>query len=120
MSKQADFTRMIKKRKFYFGSMAMLWLLSGMASCGESNAADSGRSGGLSGAVIFEKNCKICHGSDGRLGMNGAKDLSISILKLSERVNVITNGRNMMTPFGKILSPDEIDSVATFTLRLKQ
>jgi cytochrome c6 len=72
-----------------------------------------------SGAAIFDQNCKICHGIDGQLGLNGAKDLSKSQLSLTERVSIITNGKNVMTPFGKILSSAEIDSVAAFTLSLK-
>lgn len=71
------------------------------------------------GTAIFEQNCKICHGSDGRLGLNGAKDLSKSQLSLNDRIAIITNGKNLMTPFVKILSSPEIDSVAAFTLRLK-
>ncbi len=74
----------------------------------------------LSGATIFIKNCKICHGADGRLGLNGAKDLSQSPLSISERINIIANGKNLMTPFGQILSRQEIELVATFTLELTQ
>lgn len=71
------------------------------------------------GAAIFDKNCKLCHGVDGRLGLNGAKDLSLSTLITSERINIITNGKNLMTPFGQLLSPSEIDSVASFTFQLR-
>lgn len=91
----------------------------------DTSSASSETTGGSSpaskktGMTIFEQNCKICHGSDGRLGLNGAKDLSKSQLSLSDRVSIITNGKNLMTPFGKILSSSEIDSVAAFTLRLK-
>ena len=72
------------------------------------------------GSDTFNKNCKICHGSDGRLGLNGAKDLSISQMLFNERVNNITNGKNLMPPFGKILTPTEIDDVANFTLQLRK
>ena len=72
------------------------------------------------GASIFEKNCKLCHGIDGRLGLNGAKDLTISQVSLMERVKIITHGKNLMTPFGTLLSPEEIDSVAEYTLHLSQ
>lgn len=72
------------------------------------------------GMAIFRQNCVVCHGSDGNLGMNGAKHLSESILPLSERINVITNGRNLMTPFKALLKPQEIDSVAAYTLTLKK
>lgn len=80
---------------------------------------ESGAASNKSGPALFGQHCKICHGSDGRLGLNGAKDLSKSELSLSDRVSIITNGKNLMTPFGKILSTTEIDSLAAFTLRLK-
>ena len=72
------------------------------------------------GMAIFRKNCVTCHGSNGKLGLNGAKDLSISTLSMEERVGIITNGKNLMTPFAAVLSPKEIQAVAAFTLTLKE
>ncbi len=72
------------------------------------------------GAAIFNDNCKLCHGSDGRLGLNGAKNLTLSKMPLNERVNIITHGKNLMTPFGGLLLTAEIDSVAAYTLKLSQ
>lgn len=71
------------------------------------------------GRTVFQKNCVVCHGADGKLGLNGAKDLSQTTLGLPERVNQITYGKNLMTPFAGILSPDEIEAVAAYTLTLK-
>lgn len=70
------------------------------------------------GMAIFRKNCVTCHGTDGKLGLNGAKDLTSSPLTLEERINIVTNGKKLMTPFGKILSPEEIRVVAEYTLTL--
>lgn len=67
------------------------------------------------GLAIFRKNCVTCHGTDGALGMYGAKNLPQSTLSLEERVNIITNGKNMMTPFGTLLSYEEIQAVAAYT-----
>lgn len=72
------------------------------------------------GSAIFRKNCTTCHGANGSLGLNGAKDLSSSILSLEERVNIITEGKKLMTPFGKLLSPEEIKAVAEYTIGLKK
>jgi len=72
------------------------------------------------GMAIFRQNCVICHGADGRLGLNGAKDLSSSLVPIEERIQIITKGKNLMTPFGSILSPDEITAVANYTLSLKK
>jgi cytochrome c6 len=72
------------------------------------------------GMAIFRQRCVICHGSDGNLGLNGAKHLSESVLPVEERINIITNGKNLMTPFRSLLSPEEIQAVATYTLTLKK
>ena len=72
------------------------------------------------GAAVFRKNCTTCHGADGALGLNGAKDLGASTLSLEERVIIITEGKKLMTPFGAILSPEEIKAVAEHTLTLKK
>lgn len=72
------------------------------------------------GMVVFRQNCVICHGADGRLGLNGAKDLTLSERPLEERVQLITHGKNLMAPFQSILSPEEIAAVAAYTLTLKK
>lgn len=68
------------------------------------------------GQQLFEQHCKLCHGSDGKLELNGAKDLNLSQLTLAERVLMVTNGKNAMTPFKSILSEEEIREVARYTL----
>jgi mono/diheme cytochrome c family protein len=70
------------------------------------------------GMAVFRKNCVTCHGSDGTLGLNGAKDLTKSTLSLEDRVNLITNGKKLMTPFKALLSPEEIQAVAMYTQSL--
>ena len=72
----------------------------------------------IDGEAIFKKYCVTCHGVDGKLKLNGAKDLSISQLSLAEKVIQVTKGKNTMTPFEGILSPPEIQAVAEYTLTL--
>lgn len=72
------------------------------------------------GMAVFRQYCLVCHGADGKLGLNGAKDLSVSALTLEERLNIITNGKKLMTPFNEVLSPEEIKAVAEYTLTLKK
>jgi cytochrome c6 len=71
------------------------------------------------GRAIFKQYCIVCHGADGKLGLNGAKDLTQTTFSLDERIALITNGKNMMTPFGELLSAEEIRAVANYTLKLK-
>lgn len=110
-------------RKSIFGTAL---LLVGTLSCGSPQSPANGtddtvqadsRSGAgrPNGQAIFRQYCVVCHGADGKLGLNGAKDLTQSTLSLEEKITQITHGKNLMTPFGEILSPEEINAVAAYT-----
>jgi len=73
----------------------------------------------LTGKQVYKANCTLCHGMDGKLGANGAKDLVISPLTLDQKKEIITNGKAKMLPYRAILSPAEIDSVVAFIEILK-
>jgi len=73
----------------------------------------------VDGQALYKKYCTLCHGVDGKLGLNGSKDITISKLTEPERVVQITKGKNTMTPFEGILSPEEIQAVAAYTMTLK-
>lgn len=73
----------------------------------------------VDGFQVFKKNCKTCHGADGSLGLNGAKDLRVSTLSIEQRIETITHGKGVMTAFETILSPEEIKAVAEYTTTLK-
>lgn len=75
---------------------------------------------GTNGAAIYRQYCVACHGADGKLGLNGAGDLTMSKLTLEERIVQISKGKNMMAPFEEVLTPKEIKAVAEYTLRLKK
>lgn len=72
------------------------------------------------GMAVFRQKCVTCHGADGALGLNGAKNLGESMLTLDDRINIITNGKKLMTPFGTLLSPEEIKAVAEYTQTFKK
>jgi cytochrome c6 len=59
------------------------------------------------------------HGADGKLGINGAKDITVSKLTLEEREAQIKKGKNTMTPFEGVFSETQIKSVAAYTMTLK-
>jgi len=54
------------------------------------------------GKLIYKQYCVACHGADGKLAISGAKDLSVSTIDMAERINQITNGKGMMTPYNLI------------------
>ncbi|MEM8524144.1 MAG: cytochrome c [Bacteroidota bacterium] len=72
------------------------------------------------GKAIYKRACIVCHGVRGDMGASGAFNLTTSELTLEERINVITNGRNAMAAYKKILKEEEIAAVAEYTLTLKK
>lgn len=72
-----------------------------------------------SGKVLFNKNCAVCHGSDGKLGLNGAHDLSKSNLNTTGRVYMVTQGLGKMPSFKDQLTPEQIQQVVAYSLTLK-
>ncbi len=93
--------------------------------CGSSNVSDNNTSARATppppdGEKLYKQNCVMCHGLSGDMGASGAFNLTTSELTTDERIEVITNGRNAMTPFKALLSPDKIKAVAEYTLSLKE
>ncbi len=87
--------------------LAFIW------ACNNPGVSNSG--GDDLGEAVFKKNCKLCHGIDGKQMLNGAKDLNLSTMTLEERVNIITNGKKVMIPFKDVLTAKEIKAVAQYT-----
>src|SRR6185503_9592218 len=71
------------------------------------------------GEQIYKRYCILCHGADGKLGVNGAKDITISKLTLEEREAQIKKGKNTMTPFEGILTETQMKSAALYSMTLK-
>lgn len=74
----------------------------------------------INGGDIYNRYCVSCHGKDGKMGISGAKDLSISPLTLEEKISVISYGRGGMMPYKDLLSKEEIEAVAQFIKKLKK
>ena len=72
------------------------------------------------GRLVYKQYCVICHGADGKLAISNATDLSASTATLEERIEQITNGKGLMTPYKDILSEDQIQSVAEYLVELRQ
>ncbi len=95
-----------------------------IASCGQNAEPPASNSVASSstpnGEAIYKKYCIACHGAIGDMGMSGAANLQQSQLPLEARIALIRDGRNMMTPFKGILSEEEIEAVAHYTMQLSQ
>lgn len=68
----------------------------------------------VAGKALFEEKCTLCHGNDGKLGMSGAKDLSITMLDHQSIVTIISDGKNTMAPYKTVLTPEQIEAVASY------
>lgn len=102
-------------KKYFIISIGILAL----ASCG-SDADPSDKKEKPSAENVYLQNCSICHGDDGKLGVSGAKDLSTSVMSMEERVSIIKNGKNGMTPFQGMISDEEINLVAEYITSLRK
>lgn len=71
------------------------------------------------GKALYEQNCAVCHGEDGKMGSAGAKDLSVSALNAEQRFSIITNGKGAMTPFKDVLDEEQRKAVAAYLDELK-
>ena len=77
-------------------------------------------SNGMSGQKIYTEHCSRCHGDDGKLGMSGAADLSVSTLDIPARIDVIKNGKNGIMPAYVTIGDDQIKTVAEYIESLKK
>ena len=68
----------------------------------------------VSGKEIFEEKCTLCHGSNGKLGLSGAKDLSVTALDHQNIVTIISEGKNTMASYKAVLTPEQIEAVANY------
>ena len=74
----------------------------------------------VDGKTVFESRCVSCHGEDGQLGLMDAPNLTKSELDAAARIEIITNGKGVMQPFGGMLTEEEIQAVATYVETLKK
>jgi mono/diheme cytochrome c family protein len=72
------------------------------------------------GAAVYEANCAMCHGGNGKKGLNNAKDLSVSTLDKASIIEIVKNGKGTMPGYKDALSEKEVDAVADYVLTLKK
>jgi len=88
---------------------------------GDNNTAKAQKvSKKVDGKKVYKTNCVNCHGMYGNMGASGAKNLMESTFSLEERVEIITNGKGVMTPFKDLLNEEKIKAVAEYSMTLKK
>jgi mono/diheme cytochrome c family protein len=91
--------------------------------CGSNGMAEEeGHGPRDGGAQLFSMHCSLCHGKDGGLGLNGARDLRRSMLTAAEMKAIVLNGKGVMMPYKNALTPAQIDAVVDHvrTLRVNE
>lgn len=68
---------------------------------------------------IFNRNCALCHGPNGKMSINGSKKLNLTNTSLEERVAQVYFGKGTMTAFKGLLKDAEIIAVAGYIDELK-
>jgi cytochrome c6 len=63
--------------------------------------------------------CELCHGANGKLGFNDAKDITVSTLSRAEMLAIVTNGKGVMMPYKNALSKAELDAVVAHVRTLR-
>ena len=89
------------------------------SSCGGGGSESGSAENTADGKAVFNQYCSLCHGEDGKREANGAKDLTLSQMPLKERVAMIKDGKNLMTPFEGILTPEQMEAAAKYSMTLK-
>lgn len=69
--------------------------------------------------MLFERTCASCHGMDGSASGGGVKVLKSTLLDAPAISQTITNGRGGMPAFGGQLTPQEVQSVTDYVIRLQ-
>ena len=72
------------------------------------------------GQALYEHHCARCHGADGTRGMFGARNLQKSLLPDTAIILQIMNGRRIMPPFKKKLTPDQINELSAYIKTLRK
>ena len=107
-------------------SLLMIIMAYGLAEMSKKQKSLSSDESGLNssdtavmGQNVYSSYCTKCHGEDGKKGFMGAYDLSVSTLDKTAVTEIVTNGKESMTPFKDILSTEQIEAVAGYVQTLK-
>ncbi|HRD52198.1 MAG TPA: c-type cytochrome [Flavobacteriales bacterium] len=99
-------------------TVAIVLLIVLAVACGSASAPSPAEDGALKGAQLFKMHCELCHGANGKLGFNEAKDLTASALTRAQMIAQVTNGKGKMMPYKNVLTAKEIEAVVDYTRTL--
>ena len=104
-----------KKKNKILATLSFFFIVVSFSLAYKSKAAKAGEKIiAINGKQIFTEKCALCHGGDGKLGVSGAKDLSVTQLPHAGIVEIVTNGKNTMAPYKETLTAEQIEAVASY------
>ncbi len=104
-----------KKKNKILATLSFFFIVVSFSLAYKSKAAKAGEKiVAVNGKQIFEEKCTLCHGDNGKLGMSGAKDLSVTQLPHAGIVEIVTNGKNAMASYKDALTAEQIEAVASY------
>jgi len=71
------------------------------------------------GALLFKKNCKVCHGKNADKETKKIPSLMKSTLALDEMTQIVMEGKETMPPFAETLKAEEISAVLAYVQKLQ-
>jgi mono/diheme cytochrome c family protein len=71
------------------------------------------------GQALFNAQCIVCHGVDGKANLSGAKDLTLSTKPEQEMVEIIKTGKNTMPRMADIYNEAELNALAKYVKSLR-
>lgn len=86
----------------------------------ETGSADNAMEKISRGKIVYETNCKLCHGEDGTLGASGAANLKTSTLKETDLITIVSYGKNAMMGYKDIISKEEVENVVAYIETLRK
>ena len=71
------------------------------------------------GEALFNAQCIVCHGADGKANLAGAKDLTISDKSAEDIEVLIKKGKNTMPKMEGIYNEVEIEALINYVMSLR-
>lgn len=85
-----------------------------------SKSTDAAGATAADGQAVYTASCVKCHGDNGKAGLMGAADLSISTLDKTAAAEIIKKGKSSMAGFEGQLSEEQINAVADYITTLRK
>lgn len=83
------------------------------------NPSDASYDLQVHGKEVYQTYCIACHQTDGKGGVAGAKSLIESQRTDEEIKHLISNGKNSMPPYKKVLSAQDIEAVTAYIKKFR-